>query len=124
MYCPNCRVEYRAGVTECADCGAPLVEELPPEPPEPAATVEVWAGSHNLLFDFLANALTQAGIEFHGRRDQSTYLFGSPSGFGPPFSLWVHRDEQAQARKIIEDCLQSFESEPGVEEDTGGVDSG
>ncbi len=31
MYCPNCRAEYREGFTECADCGVPLVDELPPE---------------------------------------------------------------------------------------------
>ncbi len=34
-YCPRCRVEYRRGFTLCADCGAPLVDVLPPEPPAP-----------------------------------------------------------------------------------------
>lgn len=28
MWCPNCKYEYRAGITVCADCGAQLVEEL------------------------------------------------------------------------------------------------
>ena len=32
MFCPKCRIEYREGYTECAECRAPLVEELPPEP--------------------------------------------------------------------------------------------
>ena len=41
MFCPKCRCEYREGFTECADCRAPLVSELPPEPkPEPDLT---WA---------------------------------------------------------------------------------
>lgn len=26
MWCPKCKVEYRKGITECADCGATLVE--------------------------------------------------------------------------------------------------
>lgn len=26
MWCPKCKVEYRKGITECADCGAALVE--------------------------------------------------------------------------------------------------
>ena len=26
MWCPKCRVEYRKGITECADCGTTLVE--------------------------------------------------------------------------------------------------
>ena len=31
MFCPNCKAEYRPGFTECADCGVPLVYELPEE---------------------------------------------------------------------------------------------
>ncbi|MDO4285521.1 MAG: hypothetical protein Q4C60_09330 [Eubacteriales bacterium] len=31
MWCPNCKNEYREGITVCADCGAPLVEELQEE---------------------------------------------------------------------------------------------
>ena len=34
MFCPNCRAEYRAGFTRCADCGAELVELIPPESPQ------------------------------------------------------------------------------------------
>ncbi len=30
MYCPNCHAEYRSGFTRCSDCGAELVQELPP----------------------------------------------------------------------------------------------
>ena len=30
MWCPECRSEYREGFAECADCGAALVETLPP----------------------------------------------------------------------------------------------
>ncbi len=30
-YCPKCRSEYRRGIAQCRECGAPLVESLPPE---------------------------------------------------------------------------------------------
>lgn len=30
-WCPNCKNEYREGITVCADCGATLVDELPKE---------------------------------------------------------------------------------------------
>ena len=29
-WCPSCRTEYRKGITVCADCGATLVDTLPP----------------------------------------------------------------------------------------------
>lgn len=29
MYCPQCRSEYRTGITTCATCGVPLVDTLP-----------------------------------------------------------------------------------------------
>lgn len=28
MWCPNCKNEYVAGITRCADCGVPLVDSL------------------------------------------------------------------------------------------------
>jgi hypothetical protein len=33
--CPSCREEFREGFTQCSDCGATLVAELPPEVTEP-----------------------------------------------------------------------------------------
>lgn len=29
-FCPDCRYEYRVGVTTCADCGSELVDKLDP----------------------------------------------------------------------------------------------
>jgi hypothetical protein len=29
MFCPNCRAEFRAGLTRCSDCGAALIEAIP-----------------------------------------------------------------------------------------------
>lgn len=32
-WCPKCKCEYREGITECADCKVPLVDELPAAEP-------------------------------------------------------------------------------------------
>jgi hypothetical protein len=43
MYCPQCRVEYRSGFTQCADCSVALLPGAPPPEPEdesPAAPPE------------------------------------------------------------------------------------
>lgn len=34
-WCPKCKSEYREGITECADCKVPLMDELPPESENP-----------------------------------------------------------------------------------------
>lgn len=39
LYCPECRAEYLPGVLKCADCGVPLVRELPAAE-DPVATGE------------------------------------------------------------------------------------
>ena len=36
-FCLNCKREYPDGHAVCADCGAPLLEELPTAPPDPPA---------------------------------------------------------------------------------------
>lgn len=46
-FCPQCQTEYKAGFTECSDCGELLVDELPPTipediPPEPEAENYYW----------------------------------------------------------------------------------
>jgi hypothetical protein len=41
MFCPKCRVEYREGFSTCADCGAELIPELPPEPEQSVEYVDL-----------------------------------------------------------------------------------
>ncbi len=40
MFCPECRAEYRAGFTRCADCDVDLVQELPVELTETEKTLQ------------------------------------------------------------------------------------
>ena len=66
MFCPSCRDEYREGFTHCADCGAELVEELPPEPAEPRIgpeLVEVFEAHGHMQAEMVRGVLEASGIE-------------------------------------------------------------
>jgi len=51
-WCPNCKNEYKEGITVCADCGATLVEELPENDLIRLAVMENEEAVHRLV-DFL-----------------------------------------------------------------------
>ena len=68
--CPNCREEYRAGFTVCADCGASLVD-APPREPTPRAGERGSHGGWDTVAEagqryeaeLIADRLRDAGIE-------------------------------------------------------------
>lgn len=55
MWCPQCRNEYREGITECADCHVSLVDELPPEEIKNPDSIDEkfvkWANEHPDLLE-------------------------------------------------------------------------
>lgn len=55
MWCPECRNEYKEGITECADCHVALVEELPPEKEKNPDIMDdnfsKWANQHSDLLE-------------------------------------------------------------------------
>ena len=66
MFCPSCRDEYREGFTHCAECGAELVEELPPEPAEPRIgpeLVQVFEAHGYMQAEMVRGVLEASGIE-------------------------------------------------------------
>ena len=91
-WCPNCRNEYKAGYTVCADCGATLVDSL--EDSKKA----VYFGEENELYqisDFMrANGLKNAEISYD--KKEGTY------------ELIVEADDVAKAQKMINVYLQKI----------------
>jgi hypothetical protein len=67
MYCPQCKAEYRAGFTRCADCDVELVRELAPSPDaelDKDPFCQFWRGEDPRVFAELREVLGGAGIPY------------------------------------------------------------
>jgi hypothetical protein len=119
MYCPNpdCPIaqrtgepaEYREGVTQCVDCGADLVEELP-ELSEVA--YERFLPVHEIgnaaLLPFVESLLQSSGIRF--------FVKGIGSGLdfvSGPVKVYVEPERADEARELLKEVGE--EDEPGGE---------
>lgn len=91
-WCPNCKNEYKAGYTVCADCGATLVESLE------EGKKAVYFGGENELYqisDFMrANGMKNTEISYD--KKEGTY------------ELLVEADDVVQAQKMIHVYLQKI----------------
>jgi hypothetical protein len=100
MFCPQCRVEYRAGFTHCTDCNVDLVDELPlartdlfesnpGDQEDPFCAF--WQGDDRRLHAELCSVLDEAGIPHKTvRREDHLFNLKNFPAFriGVPFSLF------------------------------------
>lgn len=112
MFCPNCRTEYRAGFTRCADCGAALVDSLPPEePPREVTPVLLAAGVDATLCPLLRQILEDNGIpsftRTHDEIDNIRKIYTGACLFGE--DIYVADADLTGARALCE----AFLSPPG-----------
>jgi hypothetical protein len=106
MYCPECRVEYRDGFTQCSDCQVALVAGVAPEAPETSDShldpVLVFE-SNDLYAIALAKGLfDDSGIPFWMEGDETAArLVLSPIRF-PSCRFLVPKDREMEARELLE----------------------
>lgn len=109
MFCPSCKAEYKPGHTECADCGAELVHELPseqsakhrltPEDEDQASLVEVFS-TYSQADVMLVKALLNAEeIPYHLQGE----LFHGSGIYVTPVTLYVARSEADRVRETLKD---------------------
>ena len=109
MICPICTVEYRSGITRCADCKVALVAALP-ETDSPQAYTVLWRGEDPALRDTLCLELERAGIEY-GDTPLEVFLRNSGDPFhlspGPQFGfvISVRSADSRTARTILAKLL-------------------
>ena len=101
MYCPQCAVEYREGFTECADCGAALVEAAP-EAPSPPEFAMVFESNDRFAVGLARGSLEDAGIPFWVQSDETAaHLALGPIVF-PSSRFLVPKDREAEALELLE----------------------
>ncbi len=96
MFCPECGSEYVAGVDVCADCGSPLVPELPAAPPPEFVEYEPVLSTPNPAeIAVIKSVLAEAGIAFRFLSEAA----GPPLAL--PATLLVPRDRAVEAKEIL-----------------------
>jgi hypothetical protein len=119
MYCPNCRTEYKAGITTCADCGTKLIANLPPEPEERPELVSVFETNDLSILALAKSMLEEAGIAYvaKGELPMSQLAVG-------PAEIQVDRDDKDMAHDLLRDLAEGLPSENELEGEDGVVDEG
>jgi hypothetical protein len=103
MFCPECRVEYREGFTECADCKVSLVEELPPlasppeREPEQSSLVTVLSTVNAATMALAKSILEDAKIRFNVRGELTKAMF--TIGI---MQIQVAKIDEKEARELLE----------------------
>jgi hypothetical protein len=115
VYCPECRVEYREGSTECADCQVPLLAGTPPPEAESAfdpnlELVVVLETCDAFALALAKGLLAEAGIPFFVLNEVSMLV----TDVDPMLRKWVRiqvaSDREAEARDLLARISQP---EPG-----------
>lgn len=100
MFCPNCRTEYKEGVTVCADCGADLVPELPPESTEPELVTVL--RTYDLSVVTVAKSiLDEAAIPYFAKGE----LPMEQLAVGP-VEIQVDKDDREEAAELLDDLAE------------------
>jgi hypothetical protein len=126
VYCPECRVEYREGFTECADCHVALLAGPPPPEPldpfDPSLELVVVLETNNGIQLAMATGLLDDAKIPYFVLGQIAKLVNDVSPF---LNKWVRvqvpRDREAEARELLEPLLHPETCPPATDEDAGAT---
>ena len=126
MFCPNCKLEYREGFTECSDCQVPLVRDLAEarasngESQDFEAVELLWTGTDSNAASAITDALDAAKISHH----TTTREVGPLPGLSMPvFAILIHARDAGVARTALEDARRKSESSDFGAGDGGDPDA-
>jgi uncharacterized Zn finger protein (UPF0148 family) len=105
-FCPNCRFEYKEGMTKCPDCGASLVDKLQEESPQGINYVPLRTLPSRLYAQMLQESLKKEGIPSVIKSDDIAITFPSHGTTSAvPVTIWVPKDKVERCREIADQML-------------------
>ncbi len=122
MICPNCKCEYRAGVTQCSDCGVPLVEALASAPPpltDDSGLESIWYSNDPAEYASAKEALQKAGIPFVDRTSDRYLMFPS---LRPKMEICVTSADKDRAQKALRDLKGLIDPENLTDEEIASLE--
>jgi hypothetical protein len=128
MFCPECKAEYRAGFTRCADCDVDLVEALPGDEPDGAEPLTViWACAGQSECVGVCQDLRRADIPY--QVDQIPYERTEKMGEKWRYRVLISHDDLERAKKILgidapQNTFASSEDEEVVDPSVELADAG
>ena len=107
MFCPNCKTEYGAGFTKCADCGLALVAALSAADQAADASIPrnseglelLWSGVSQALSERIHDALDAAQVP-HKVTERDFGLL--PNLAQSVKFVWIDSRDRASSRSILE----------------------
>lgn len=110
-YCPRCKTEYRDDFQRCANCGEPLVDELPsedtadhleeldPENTELVLLTQVPGDQECMFTRSLLESYGIPSLYQYTKFSDISHLYAGSSLFG--INIFVRRDQLELAQEII-----------------------
>jgi hypothetical protein len=118
VYCPQCKVEYRDGFTECSDCRVPLLSGTrPPDPPDAfdpnLELVVVLETNDSVQLAMARGLLEQAGIPMFVLGRIATLVQDVDPFLRKWERLQVPRDREAEARDLLQQVIEPIPQSAG-----------
>src|SRR5579871_1731687 len=115
MFCPNCKLEYRRGFTECSDCHVALVESLEAAHTnvhrDPEALEILWSGHERRIFDAIISSLRAENINFEKKAQEVGLIPGLvPGAASRVFTVMTHGRDHDAAQAAVADAMRELNS--------------
>ncbi|MFC1898439.1 DUF2007 domain-containing protein [Candidatus Cloacimonadota bacterium] len=110
MFCPQCRTEYKEGVTHCNECDTKLVSTLPED--DYLEFVKVFESADPNLTVIIKSVLSDAGIKYFVPGDNMQSILGAKFSFAFGADIGnaqflVSKEDAETARELLKEVENS-----------------